>query len=156
VNKVIRALEITLLARRPASELFRQGKDPLTGFRRLLIGLDPPRKALYARLDERCRLMFEHGLLDEVRGIEARGYSLDAKPFEALAYQQAVAVLRGDMDLAQALEDARKYTRRYAKRQWTWFRREPGVVWLDGFGDDAALQLSAIEIIEMRLSPFRC
>lgn len=147
INKTIRALEITLLARQPATRLYGQGRDPLRGFRWKVIGLNPPREILYARLNERCEKMFDAGLLDEVRRIVARGIPPDSKPFEALAYKEAAAVLRGEMDQTRALEEAQRHTRQYAKRQWTWFRREQSVTWVDGFGDEPGTQHEAHEIV---------
>jgi len=144
-RKLIRALEVCLLERRPLSSLFAEGRDPLPGFRVLVVGLDPPRQALYHRLDERCRRMFAGGLAEECRAILARGFARSAKPFDAFGYRQALALLCGQCSLEQAVEDAQRATRRYAKRQWTWFRREPGVEWFAGFGEDPNLQAAVGE-----------
>jgi tRNA dimethylallyltransferase len=138
VPKVVRALEVCLLARRPVTELYREGRDPLTGYAPLKIGLFPPREALFRNLDERCRLMFERGLIEEVRGILSRGFSHDAKAFESLGYKQAVQVIRGELTEREAISYAQRDTRRYAKRQMTWFRKEPQLEILAGFGSDPA------------------
>ena len=143
VQKLIRAVEVLLATRRPLSSWFADGRDALQGFRVLKLGLDPPRAALYERLDERCARMFDAGLVEEVRGILALGYPKEGKALEAHGYRQAVQVIAGDLDLAEALYHARRNTRRYAKRQWTWFRRDPEVRWLRGFGGDAPVQESA-------------
>lgn len=140
VNKLIRALEVCLLTRRPLSELFREGRDRLEGFRPLKIGLDPPRPLLYARLEARSRAMFEAGLIDEVRRILAMGYPPTSKALEALGYRQALAVLEGRLEPEEALRLTQRETRHYAKRQWTWFRRDPAIEWFAGFGDDEKLQ----------------
>lgn len=142
--KLIRALEVCLLTRRPLSEWFAAGRDALTGYRVCKLGLNPPRAALYQRLDARCRAMFEQGLIEEVRRILAMGYPPSIKPLEAHGYRQALQVLRGELDLPHALYYAQRNTRRYAKRQWTWFRREPNLIWMDGFGDDPAVQELAV------------
>jgi len=136
LNKLIRALEICILSRRPASHLFREGRTPLEGFRVLKFILEPDRKALHERIAVRTREIFAAGLVDEVRGLVERGVSLDAKPFESIGYQEATEVLRGRMSLEQAVEATTIATRQYAKRQITWFRRETGAVPVRGFGDD--------------------
>ncbi len=143
-HKLIRAVEVCLLLRRPLSEAFALGRDRLEGFRVLKIGLDPPREALYQRLNERCRKMFEAGLVDETRRILELGYAPDVKPLGSHGYRQAVQMLRGELTYEQALYYAQRDTRRYAKRQWTWFRREPDIVWFRGFGDDPAVQEEAL------------
>jgi tRNA dimethylallyltransferase len=140
VNKLIRALEVCLLTRRPLSELFCEGRDRLEGFRPLKIGLDPPRPLLYARLEARCRAMFEAGLIEEIRRILALGYPPTSKALEALGYRQALGVIEGRLTLEEALRLTQRETRHYAKRQWTWFRRDPEIEWFAGFGDEEKLQ----------------
>ncbi|HWC01019.1 MAG TPA: tRNA dimethylallyltransferase, partial [Bryobacteraceae bacterium] len=147
IPKLIRALEICLLARRPAAELFREGRDALTGYRICKLALSPDRETLFRRLDQRCARMFETGLVEEVREILARGFPVESKPFESHGYRQAVQLLRGELNEKEALFYAQRNTRRYAKRQMTWFRREAGVEWLHGFGDAPAVQASALERI---------
>jgi tRNA dimethylallyltransferase len=155
VPKVIRALEVYLLTKRPISDWFAQGRDALAGFRTLKIGLAPPREALYRRLDARCEQMFAGGLVEEVRGILAMGWPESAKPFESHGYRQALQMLRGEMTAQEALTEAQTNTRHYAKRQVTWFRKEPGVEWLAGFGNDADVQQSAIEMVGAYVFPAR-
>jgi tRNA dimethylallyltransferase len=144
VPKVMRALEVRLLARRPVTEMFREGRDRLEGFRTLKIGLAPDRDELYRRLDERCRRMFESGLIEEVQGIRDRGFPLEAKPFESHGYRQAVQMLRGELKAKEALFYAQRNTRNYAKRQMTWFRKEPDMEWLQGFGEEPHIQDAAM------------
>jgi len=140
VPKVMRALEVCLLARRPVTEMFREGRDRLVGFSTLKMGLAPDRDELYRRLDERCRRMFESGLVEEVQAILDRGFSAEAKPFEAHGYRQAVQMLRGELNAKEALFYAQRNTRNYAKRQMTWFRKELDLEWLAGFGDEPHIQ----------------
>ncbi len=140
VPKVMRALEVCLIARRPVSELFREGRDRLVGFRTLKIGLAPDRDALYARLDERCRRMFDAGLVEEVQGILDRGFPPGAKPFESHGYRQSLQMLRGELNAKDALFYAQRNTRNYAKRQMTWFRKEPDMEWHKGFGAESHIQ----------------
>lgn len=144
VPKVMRALEVCLLARRPVTEMFREGRDRLEGYRALKIGLAPDRDRLYERLDERCRRMFESGLEEEVRGILDKGFSPDAKPFESHGYRQAIQMWRGALNAKEALFYAQRNTRNYAKRQMTWFHKEPGIEWLKGFGEEAHVQDEAL------------
>jgi tRNA dimethylallyltransferase len=135
VPKVTRALEVCLLMRQPVSELFDRGRNALPGYRALKIGLFPERDALYQRLDARCLEMFEGGLLDEVRRTLDAGFAATAKPFESHGYRQALQVLRGELTVKEAIFYAQRNTRRYAKRQMTWFRQEAGLTWIKGFGD---------------------
>lgn len=153
VPKVTRALEVCLLTRRPVSELFGEGRDPLRGYRTLKIGLSPDREALYQRLDARCRQMFECGLLEEVRRILALGYEATCKPFESHGYKQALQLLRNELTPKEALFYAQRNTRRYAKRQVTWFRRESALEWLKGFGDDPAVRDAALARVRKFLDP---
>jgi tRNA dimethylallyltransferase len=146
-NKIMRALEVRLLEGSPMSVLFSRGRDPLTGFRPIKLGLNPPRKLLYQRLDVRSAHIFEKGLIAEVRNILSCGVAHDAKSLESLGYKQALQVVEGRLTPELALESTQLETRRYAKRQITWFRKEQGVHWLDGFGDDPELQARALAIV---------
>jgi tRNA dimethylallyltransferase len=146
-NKTMRALEVRLIEGRPLSSLFERGRAALTGFRPIKIGLDPPRELLYEHLNARTHSMFERGLVDEVRGLLAAGIARSAKPFESLGYKQALEVVEERFTLEQAIESTQLETRRYAKRQLTWFRKEQKVYWLSGFGHEARVQSEALEII---------
>jgi tRNA dimethylallyltransferase len=154
VQKLIRAVEVRLLTRRPPSELYAAGRDALQGYRILKIGVDPPRQALYSHLDERCRRMFEQGLVQEVRHILALGYPPTSKPFESLGYRQALQLVEGQLTPEQALLDTQQATRRYAKRQWTWFRRDPELQWFPGFGHDDSVQVQVLQRIASFLEGF--
>ncbi len=152
VPKVTRALEVCLLTKRQVSELFRQGRDALGGYRTLKLGLLPDREVLYERLDRRCAAMFDNGLVEEVRHILALGYSEHAKPFESHGYKQALQSIRGELNLREAIFYAQRNTRQYAKRQLTWFRREQGLVWLNGFADTPGIREKAVELVAGVLS----
>ncbi len=145
VPKVMRALEVRLLTRRPVTELFRESRNALRGYRVLKLALDPERDVLYEKLDARCAAMFAGGLVEEVKSILARGFSETCKPFESHGYKQALQLLRGEFNLHDAIFSAQRNTRNYAKRQMTWFRREPGAEWIHGFGTDAALRDRALD-----------
>lgn len=139
IPKLIRAIEICLASQQKMTEMWKQGRDPLTGFRILRVGLNPDRDALYARINQRAESMFESGLLEETKHLLAK-YGEAARPLSSLGYKQAVQQLRGEIDGKTALQATQQAHRNYAKRQMTWFRREPNVVWLKGFGDDATIQ----------------
>lgn len=143
VQKTIRALEIRLLERRPASDVFAAGARPLEGHATLIIGLDPPRAELHSRIARRTREMYEAGLLEEVRALLVRGVPDTAKAFESIGYKQALACLRGELTPDSAVELTTIATRQYAKRQMTWFRRQKDVEWLHGFGDEARIEAAA-------------
>jgi tRNA dimethylallyltransferase len=142
IPKLIRAIEICLASRQRMTEMWKQGRDPLTGFRILRLGLNPDREALYARINERAKQMFNSGLVEETKHLLIK-YGDAAGPLASLGYRQAVQLLRNEIDLKSALQAAQQAHRNYAKRQMTWFRREPDVVWLEGFGDDPAIQQKA-------------
>ncbi len=152
--KLIRAIEVCLSARKPMTEAWEQGRDPLTGFRILRIGLDPDRQALYARINRRAAQMFECGLVEETRALlQKYGDRLrdhtgrGPGPMDSLGYRQAAQFLNGELSREQAIEAAQQGHRNYAKRQLTWFRRERDVHWLHGFGDDPAIVRSALELV---------
>jgi tRNA dimethylallyltransferase len=147
IPKLIRAIEVCLASRRPMTELWQEGREPLQGFRILRLGLSPEREALYMRINQRAEKMFDEGLITETEGLLAK-YGEQARPLASLGYKQALQLLRGELDRNQALEAAQQAHRNYAKRQLTWFRREPDVQWLAGFGDNSAIQTEAIGIIE--------
>lgn len=140
--KLIRAIEICLASRQRMTEMWKQGRDPLMGFRILRLGLNPNREALYDRINDRAKQMFNSGLVEETKHL-LRKYGDAAGPLASLGYKQAVQLLRNEIDLKTALQAAQQAHRNYAKRQMTWFRREPEVVWLEGFGDDPAIQQKA-------------
>jgi len=143
-QKLIRAIEVCLLTKKPLSELHRTGRTPLQGWRVLKIGLAPEREALYARIHARTEAMLANGWLDEVRSLLAAGLPETAKPFDFIGYRQLREVVRGQMTLDEARAAIQQATRRYAKRQLTWFRRESAVYWLPGFGDDPSIQQQAL------------
>jgi len=143
--KLIRALEILYATGKPLSIVFAVPKESLTGFRLLRIGLNPPRQALYNHLNHRAAQMFEAGLVEETSGLlEQYGR---VRALESLGYRQALAVIDGTMTLDEAIAAAQQGHRNYAKRQLTWFRREPEVHWIEDFGgSDGAIE-RVIEIV---------
>jgi tRNA dimethylallyltransferase len=143
--KLIRAIEVCLASRQKMSELWQQGRDPLQGFRILRLGLDPERAALYERINERAAWMFAHGLVEETQSLIAK-YGSKVWPLTSLGYRQAMQLLNQELTKDQAVQSAQQAHRNYAKRQMTWFRREPEMRWLKGFGDDSGVQREAMQL----------
>lgn len=149
VPKVVRALEVSFSARAPMTDLWQHGRDALQGFRILRVGLNPRREALYQRINQRAQEMFSAGLLEETRTLMDR-YGSSVWPLNSLGYKQAIQHLRGEISLEQAIVAAQQGHRNYAKRQMTWFRREPEVHWIAEFGSDAKVQKDVVELIKAR------
>ena len=155
--KLIRAIEVCLLAGERLTVMWDKGRDPLTGFRILRIGLEPDRNLLYERINARCVAMFESGLITETRQLLTAYQSPDAinesdprpvaRPLGSLGYRQAAQHLRGEFSSDVALLATQQAHRNYAKRQLTWFRREPAVTWFGSFGDDPEVQHEAVKIV---------
>src|SRR5712664_1228288 len=139
-QKLIRAVEVCLLARKPISEVHRTGCAPLEGWRVLKIGLMPPRERLNEHIHARTDAMLAQGWIREVQALLESGLNEDSKPFDFIGYRELRTVLGGEITLEEARRAIQQATRHYAKRQLTWFRREPGVRWFSGFGDDAEVQ----------------
>ncbi len=146
VPKVIRAIEVCLSARTSMTEMWRTGRDPLRGFRILRLGLNPDREALYQRINKRALTMFEEGLVEEMQMLKSR-YGDSARPLTSLGYKQAAQILSGELSREQAITAAQQGHRNYAKRQMTWFRREPDVHWINGFGHATNVQTQAEELV---------
>jgi tRNA dimethylallyltransferase len=132
------------------TELWRQGREPLQGFRILRLGLNPEREILYTRINQRAKKMFDDGLIAETEKLLSK-YGDQARPLSSLGYKQALQFLRGELDRSSALASTQQAHRNYAKRQITWFRREPDVHWLAGLGDAATIQTESIAIIEEKI-----
>ena len=127
------------------SELWHErGRAPLAGFRIVRFGLNPPREQLYERINNRAAKMFDDGLVVETRSLlERYGDGRNITPIHSLGYKQALEYLRGERTLNEAISAAQQGHRNYAKRQMTWFRPEPDVTWLEGFGDDREISKRA-------------
>jgi tRNA dimethylallyltransferase len=147
-QKVIRAIELGLLTGKPVSEIHRSGRDALQGYEVVKIGLLPPRAALYARIHARTDAMFAAGWREEVRALVASGVAAEAKPFQFIGYSQLREHLAGRLSEKHAVEQIQQATRRFAKRQLTWFRKETGVHWLAGFGDAPEIFAAALAIVK--------
>lgn len=145
-RRLIRALEVYFLTGNPIS-LLQKRRIPLAGYRILKIGLNLSRSLLYQRIDSRVREMFRSGLLDEVDRLFRKGYDERCKAFEALGYRYAAQALRGEMKLEEAVELTSRDTRRYAKRQMTWFRQEDGMRWIQSPGESQTALTQLLELV---------
>jgi len=151
-QKLVRAVEVCLLAGQPVSELHQAGRRALQGYAALKIGLNPPRQALYERIERRVRLMLDHGWNEEVAALIAEGAPKAAKPFEFIGYRELLAQSETGQPLSHTVGAIAQATRRYAKRQLTWFRRESGVQWFAGFGDAPEVLSAALNYLEVLLT----
>jgi tRNA dimethylallyltransferase len=152
-QKLIRAIEVCVLARKSVSEVHRSGRTPLEGWRPLKIGLRPPREALNERIHARTDAMLAQGWMEEVRGLMASGLPENAKPFDFIGYRELHQVLRGEKKLDEARTAIQQATRQYAKRQVTWFRKDPAIHWLAGFGDGPGVQEHARDWLRQQSVP---
>jgi tRNA dimethylallyltransferase len=150
-QKLIRAIEVCILTRKPISEVHRAGRKPLDGWRTLKVGLMPSRELLYERIDTRTAAMIESGWLDEVRGLLAAGIVENAKIFDFIGYREMLGVLRGDLTMEKARAAIQSATRHYAKRQMTWFRKDKSIRWFAGPGDDAKVQREICEWVSKEM-----
>jgi tRNA dimethylallyltransferase len=151
--KIIRAIEVTLAQRQPMTAQWQQGRDALTGYRILRLALNPPRAALYDRINRRAAEMFDMGLVEETNLLVER-YGYDCRPLTSLGYAQAIAVLRNEITRDQAIAQAQQGHRNYAKRQLTWFRKDPAFHWLPNFGNDPTILAQATSLVEQHLHLF--
>lgn len=149
VPKVIRAIEVSL-AEAPMTEQWKLGRDRLTGYRILRLGLNPPRELLYERINQRAAAMFDRGLLEETSRLMER-FGRESRALGSLGYAQAAAVLAGEMTREEAVAAAQQGHRNYAKRQLTWFRREQEMHWLAGVGSDDAVAAEAERLVAEHL-----
>jgi tRNA dimethylallyltransferase len=150
VHKVIRAIEVSLAADQPLTQQWQKGRDALTGYRILRLGLNPPRNRLYERVNQRAAAMFDRGLIEETERLIAR-YGADCRPLTSLGYAEATAVLQNELTREQAVTQAQQGHRNYAKRQLTWFRREPNMNWLEGCGVDDDITERALQLVAAHL-----
>lgn len=148
--KLIRGVEVCLSSRRPMTEQWTNGRDALQGFQILRIGLDPERARLYERINSRVLKMFEEGLLDETKLLLSK-YGDTAYPLHSIGYKQVVQHLKGDLDLNTTISAVQQAHRNYAKRQMTWFRREPDVHWIVGFGNEEQTIAEAVRLVRQEM-----
>jgi tRNA dimethylallyltransferase len=151
-QKIIRALEMRVVAGKSVGEIHRGGRTPLEGYRTIKVGLNPPRAALYTRIHSRIAAMIQAGWIEEVAQLIKTGVPADVKPFQFIGYTEWREYSDGTLTKKDATEKIQQFTRRFAKRQLTWFRREPSVNWLAGFGDAPETSAAALQIINSQIS----
>jgi tRNA dimethylallyltransferase len=150
--RVQRALEVRLQTGAPlSSQMKRRPEPPALAARLRVFALSPPREELYRRIDARAEAHFRAGLVEEVRRLLARGVPASSSALGAHGYRRVVEYLRGERTLESAVEQTKLDVRHYAKRQMTWFRREPGVEWVEGFGEDARAREAVARSLGMRV-----
>lgn len=147
VVKIIRALEVHHLLGQPMSEIHRRHAFGERPFRALLIGLMRDRKALYRRVDERVDVELAKGLVEETRRLLAQGYGRHLGSMKGLGYRQIAGHLAGEYDFEEAVRRLKRDTRHFAKRQLTWFRKEPEIEWL-AVGESEPPDATAVRIVQ--------
>ncbi len=146
--RIVRALEVYFITGKPIGRHFREQPPGLQSrYRTIIIGLEPPRRQLYERINRRSEEQFRRGLVEEVERLLARGCPPTARPLATMNYKHVLAAIEGRISYEQALALTQRDNRRYAKRQMTWFRKEPGVRWLHGFGQEPKIQEQALALI---------
>jgi tRNA dimethylallyltransferase len=147
-SRVQRAIEVRLQTKKSLSQQQpARPTPPEFAARMRIFALNPPREELYRRIDQRAEDHFRQGLVGEVRELIARGVPAESSALGAHGYRRVVEFLRGARTLESAITQTKLDVRHYAKRQLTWFRREPCVEWLEGFGEDASVQAHAAQRI---------
>ena len=129
-SKVLRALEVYQLSGRRMSEFQQEHGFAERPFSTLMIGLNRDRDALYRRIEERIDWQLAHGLIEETKQLLDQGYQRDSAAMKGLGYRQVAEHLAGAYDSAEMVRRFKRDTRRFSKRQMTWFRKEPGIQWL--------------------------
>lgn len=139
--RLIRALEVFKTTGQPIS-IKQKGHDfKDSKYKSLTIGLCMDRKKLYERINRRVDMMIDQGLLNEVNSLVDKGYSLDLKSMQSIGYRHMGMFLKNEVDFDEAIRLLKRDTRRYAKRQFTWFNKEPGLIWLEPSQIDSAIDL---------------
>src|SRR6202034_1265843 len=147
-QKVIRAIEMRILAGKPVGEIHGEGRRMLEGYNVKKIELTPPRDGLYQKIEARTEPMSRYGWLEKVSRLMSKGIAPDAEPFQFIGYSELRSHLDGQLTMESAVQEIQRATRQLAKRQLTWFRKEPGVHWLSGFGEDPRIAAAALEFLQ--------
>lgn len=137
--RIVRALEVFELTGRPLSAWQRDHSFRAQRYRLLKIALAPPRAELYRRIDARAAAMLEGGLVEETQALLTAGYDPQLKSLQTIGYREAMRLIRGEVARGEALAELQQATRRYAKRQLTWFRADSGMIWVDSAKDSAKI-----------------
>lgn len=143
-QRVIRALEVIKATNKPFSAMHTH-KEPVADFRPLYIGLDLPREQLYARINVRVELMLQAGLVEEARNLYEQGLDKNLPAMKGIGYKELFAFFEGDISLEAATDQIKQNSRRFAKRQLTWFRNRMDIHWLEA--DSQVLNNTAEQLI---------
>ena len=146
-QRIVRALEVYQLTGRPLSTWQKEHAFQEDPFDLLKVGLLREREELYGLINHRSEQMIQQGLLDEVRGLVARGFDLDLKPLRSVGYRQMGQVLRGTKSMNHAVEEMKQETRHLAKRQLTWFRRDDEIRWFHPEGQSKEIELMVAKFL---------
>jgi tRNA dimethylallyltransferase len=146
-SKVIRALEVYQLSGRRMSEFQQEHGFAERPFAALMIGLNRDRDMLYRRIEGRIDWQLAHGLIEETKRLLTQGYQRDSAAMKGLGYRQVAEHLAGEYDAAEMVRRFKRDTRRFSKRQMTWFRKEPGIQWLM-IEESESIQHTATRVIE--------
>jgi len=146
LKRMVRALEVFFLTGTPLTDHFAATVSPLAGYRTVAVALSPPMSLIAERVATRVDAQFEQGLMDEIRGLLARGIPETARPFGGLVYRQALEHLHGVRNETDTRELITRENRHYARRQLIWFRKEPNLVWLHSSGESPET-LTAVEAL---------
>lgn len=130
--RIVRALEVYYLTSIPISEQFKSTEPFIKDWTAIKIGINLPRKKLYRKINERTVRMFENGLLEEIKSLMEKGVEESSPPFRAIGYKWGLKVIKGEISLEEGIRLTQRDTRRYAKRQLTWFKKEKGIKWFSG------------------------
>jgi tRNA dimethylallyltransferase len=150
LKRLVRALEVFYLTGKPLTDHFAETVSPLEGVAMLSLALRPPMPEIAERVTRRVDAQFARGIVDEVRGLLARGVPEDAQPFKGLVYRQVLEWLHGVRDEAATRALIVRENLRYARRQLIWFRKEPNLVWFQGAGDQPATRAAVEEVLAAR------
>ena len=152
LKRIVRALEVYFLTGQPITEHFDATRSPIAGMTVVAVSLRLPAEETSRRVTRRVDEQFERGLLDEIRGLLARGIPETARPFGGLVYRQALEHLHGVRDETATRRLIAQENRRYARRQLIWFRKEPDLHWFDGPGESPAIVAAVDRLLDQRLN----
>ncbi|HEY3307876.1 MAG TPA: tRNA (adenosine(37)-N6)-dimethylallyltransferase MiaA [Desulfuromonadaceae bacterium] len=150
LTRIIRALEVHQLTGIPLSRYQIEHGFAQQRYQSLQVGIHVERQELYKRIEQRVDQMMAEGLVDEVRGLLTEGFSRDEKSMRAIGYKEINAYLAGEINLDTAIQLVKRNTRHYAKRQLTWFKADPNIIWLEYPKNFVSILQTAIEFFESR------